>query len=131
MTELTKKKLRILYRLSPDITAHARFVLPCWGGGYAYQILKIALTAYCRRTHRTCDQCIALKMQLSITGLAIALLCVSVACTTVQSLTVRGIGRVHHTTRELKEDEDKFVTDPSANVKGKFPLLLMIGLLYE
>ena len=71
------------------------------------------------------------KMQLSTTGLAVAILCISVTCTTVQSLIVRGIGRVRHTARELKEDQDKFVTDPSANVEGKFPLLLIIGLLYE
>lgn len=58
-------------------------------------------------------------MQLLATNL---ILCISVACaSTVQSLTFRGIGRVNHAARELKEDEAKFVTDPSANVKGKLP----------
>ena len=63
------------------------------------------------------------KMQLSTTNLIASILCVAVACTAVQSLTIlRGLGQVHHAARELKEDRDKFVTDPSANVKGKFPL---------
>ena len=51
-------------------------------------------------------------MQLSTTSLVVAFFCTA----TVQSLTLRGLGSGHHTTKELKED--KFVTDPSANVKG-------------
>ena len=62
-------------------------------------------------------------MQLSATNLIAPILCIAVACTVVESLILSGLGRVHHTARELKEDKDNFfVTDPSANVKGKFPL---------
>ena len=52
-------------------------------------------------------------MQSSTSSPIASLLCVLAVCTAVQSLG----GRVFHATREHKDD--KFVTDPSANVPGK------------
>ena len=97
------------------IIAHARFCTSLLKGAMRDMLILALTTDQNSQSVHKID-----KMQLSTTDLAIAILCISVACTTVQSLTVRGIGRVRHTARELKEDQDKFVTDPSANVKGKF-----------
>ena len=53
-------------------------------------------------------------MQSSTASLTASILCVMAVCTAVQSLG----GRVFDAAGEHKED--KFVTDPSANVDGKF-----------
>lgn len=63
------------------------------------------------------------KMQLSTINLVVSsILFVLAACTTGQSLTrsISGVGRIFHATGSANEqNEDKFVTDPSANVNGK------------
>ena len=57
-------------------------------------------------------------MQSSTASLTASILCVMAVCTAVQSLG----GRVFNAAGEHKED--KFVTDPSANVDGKFFIIV-------
>lgn len=64
-------------------------------------------------------------MQPSTANLTASLLCVLAVCTAVQSLG----GRVFQATGEHKDD--KFVTDPSANVAGKNYCLLYIYIKFN